>query len=194
MPGGGRQRLTCDAPQPPLPHLRSPPHIVPDMQPPARPRGKGQARKARLPNCRVDTGFITSREAHGVETPDDRRYAQTHEWAKQEADLVRVGISDFAQEQLGDIVFLELPPPDRRVQQGEALGTVESVKAVADLWAPVSGEVVEVNADLADRPELVNEDPYGRGWMVAIRPADPDEVASLMDAPAYAQHCEESTP
>ena len=126
-----------------------------------------------------------------METPQDRRYGRTHEWAKQEDDLVRVGISDYAQEQLGDIVFLELPEPGREVQQGETLGTIESVKAVSDLWAPVGGEIVEVNADLADRPELVNEDPYGKGWMVAIRPSNPDELALLMDAGDYAQHCEE---
>ena len=126
-----------------------------------------------------------------METPHDRRYGRTHEWARQENDLVRVGISDFAQAQLGDIVFLELPEPGRIVQQGEPLGTVESVKAVSDLWAPVGGEIVEANGDLADQPELVNEDPYGRGWMVVIRAGNPDELASLMDASAYAQHCEE---
>jgi glycine cleavage system H protein len=126
-----------------------------------------------------------------VEIPHVLRYARTHEWVRHEDDLVRVGISDFAQEQLGDIVFLELPEPGRVVARGDTLGVVESVKAVADLWAPVGGEVVEVNADLADTPELVNQDPYGKGWMVAIRPSDADELASLMDAAAYEQHCEE---
>ena len=126
-----------------------------------------------------------------METPDDRRYARTHEWAKTEGDLVRIGISDYAQQQLGDIVFLELPPPGRSVQQGEVMGTVESVKAVSDLYAPVSGEVVESNADLGDQPELVNEDPYGRGWMVVIRADSPAELASLLDASAYAEHCEQ---
>lgn len=127
-----------------------------------------------------------------METPQDRRYARTHEWARLEHDLVRMGISDYAQEQLGDIVFLELPEPGRIVQQGEPLGTVESVKAVSDLFAPVSGEVVEVNEELADQPEIVNQDPYGAGWMVAIRPSDPEELASLLDVSAYVQHCEES--
>ena len=127
-----------------------------------------------------------------METPQDRRYARTHEWATQENDLVRVGISDYAQEQLGDIVFLELPEVGRTVQQGDPLGTVESVKAVSDLFAPVSGEVVEVNEELADQPELVNQDPYGAGWMAVIRAGNPNDLASLLDAPAYAQHCEES--
>ena len=126
-----------------------------------------------------------------METPHVLRYARTHEWAKREGDLVRVGISDFAQAQLGDIVFLELPEPGRVVARGDTLGVVESVKAVADLWAPVSGEVVEVNGDLADTPELVNEDPYGKGWMVAIRLSDSDELAALLDAAAYRLHCEE---
>jgi len=145
-----------------------------------------------VPNHTVGGHSDITQEAHGVEIPDDRRYGQTHEWAKQESDLVRVGISDYAQGQLGDIVFLELPEPGRPVQQGEPLGTVESVKAVCDLWAPVSGEVVEMNDELADRPELVNEDPYGQGWMVVIRTGDVSELASLMDASAYTQHCEES--
>jgi glycine cleavage system H protein len=127
-----------------------------------------------------------------LDTPQDRRYARTHEWAKQETDLVRVGISDYAQEQLGDIVFLELPETGRTVQQGDPLGTVESVKAVSDLLAPVSGEVVQANEELADQPELVNQDPYGEGWMVVIRASSLDELASLMDAAAYGLHCEES--
>jgi glycine cleavage system H protein len=105
---------------------------------------------------------------------------------------VRVGISDYAQEQLGDIVFLELPEAGRTVQPGDPLGTVESVKAVSDFFAPVSGEVVEVNEGLGDQPELVNQDPYGEGWLVTLRASAPDELASLMDASAYAQHCEES--
>jgi len=104
---------------------------------------------------------------------------------------VRVGISDYAQQELGDVVFLELPQPGQSLAAGEALGTIESVKAVSDLWAPIGGEVVETNGDLVDQPELVNEDPYGRGWMVSIRAADPAELASLLDASAYARHCEE---
>ena len=127
-----------------------------------------------------------------MEYPHELRYARTHEWARQESEVIRVGFSDFAQTQLGDIVFLELPEPHRVVRQGETFGVVESVKAAADLWAPVSGQVVEVNEGLADQPELVNQDPYGRGWMALIRADDPGELASLMDAAAYAKHCEEA--
>jgi len=126
-----------------------------------------------------------------LETPHDLRYAETHEWARQDGDLVRVGVTDFAQEQLGDIVFLDLPEVGRVVTRGEGFGIVESVKAVDDLHAPVGGEIAEVNGDLLDQPEVVNEDPYRRGWMVAIRPSDPEEIEALMDAPAYQKHCEE---
>jgi glycine cleavage system H protein len=126
-----------------------------------------------------------------VEPQPDRRYARTHEWALPQDDLVRVGISDYAQEQLGDIVFLELPQPGTRVRPGDPLGTVESVKAVSELWAPIGGEVIEANGDLADEPELVNRDPYGRGWMVVLRPDDPADLTALMDATDYAQHCRE---
>lgn len=126
-----------------------------------------------------------------MEIPRDLRYARTHEWAKRDGDLIRVGITDFAQEQLGDIVFLELPETGGTVAQDEGFGVIESVKAVDDLHAPVGGEIVEVNEELADRPELVNEDPYGQGWMVAIRADDPTEMDSLMDGPAYEKQCEE---
>ncbi len=126
-----------------------------------------------------------------MKIPQDRRYTKTHEWAKSEGELVRVGISDYAQDQLGDIVFAELPEPGRTVNQNEGLGVIESVKAVADLNAPVSGEVVETNEALADQPELVNEHPYGEGWIVTIRPSDPAEYDALMDPSSYARHCEE---
>ncbi len=123
--------------------------------------------------------------------PEDRRYTRTHEWAKPEGELVRVGITDFAQDQLGDIVFIELPEVGSRAPQGEGFGVIESVKAVADLCAPVGGEIVEVNEELDDRPEMVNEDPYDRAWVVVIRPDDPAEMDSLMDGPAYEKHCQE---
>ena len=124
-------------------------------------------------------------------TPDDARFAATHEWARQEDGLVRVGVTDFAQGELGDMVFFELPEVGREVSQGEGFGVIESVKAVDDLCAPVSGEVVEVNEGLLDEPEIVNAEPYGRGWIAAIRPSDAAEFAGLMDADAYAKHCEE---
>jgi glycine cleavage system H protein len=99
-----------------------------------------------------------------------------------------VGITDYAQQQLGDIVFVELPAVGTSVSQGDSFGVVESVKAVSDLYAPVAGEVIEVNADLADSPEVVNEDCYGDGWLLAIRPEDEEEVESLLDAEAYRKH------
>jgi glycine cleavage system H protein len=126
-----------------------------------------------------------------LETPDDLRYARTHEWARRDGELVRVGVTDYAQEQLGDIVFLELPEAGQAVTAGEPFGVVESVKAVDDLHAPVAGEVAEVNGEVLDQPEIVNEDPYGRGWVVAIRPSDAAELNTLMDGAAYRKHCEE---
>jgi len=126
-----------------------------------------------------------------MEFPDDRRYTQTHEWARQEGELVRVGITSFAAEQLGDIIFLDLPEPGRRVEQGAAFGEIESVKAVSDLIAPVSGEVREVNEPLMDDLDLVADDPWEGAWMIAIAPDDPAQADALLDAQAYAQHCAE---
>jgi glycine cleavage system H protein len=126
-----------------------------------------------------------------MDFPDDRRYAESHEWAKREGELVRVGISDFAQDQLGDIVFVDLPQVGTTLARGQAFGVIESVKAVADLLAPVSGEVVEVDGDLFDDLDAISAEPYGRGWVMLIRASDPTELDSLMDAAAYQQHCEE---
>jgi glycine cleavage system H protein len=120
--------------------------------------------------------------------PDDLRYSREDEWARSEDGRVVVGITDYAQQQLGDIVFVELPAVGTSVNQGDSFGVVESVKAVSDLYAPVGGEVIEVNADLADSPEVVNEDCYGDGWLLAIRPEDEEEVESLLDAEAYRKH------
>jgi glycine cleavage system H protein len=104
---------------------------------------------------------------------------------------VIVGITDFAQQQLGDIVYVELPPVGSVVSKGDPFGVIESVKAVSDLYAPVSGEVVDVNADLGEHPEAVNEDCYGDGWMIAIAVSSEDELESLMDVPAYRQHVDD---
>ena len=123
--------------------------------------------------------------------PDDRRYAETHEWAKQEGDVVRVGITAFATEQLGDIVYLDLPEVGKTVAHGEVLGEIESVKAVVELYAPLGGEVVATNADLSDDLDRLGDDPYGQAWLVLIRPEDPAELESLLDAAGYAEHCEE---
>ncbi len=117
--------------------------------------------------------------------PADLRYTREHEWARVEGGRARVGITAYAQEQLGDVVFVELPKVGAKVSQMKAFGVVESVKAVSDLFAPVSGEVVEVNAELLKKPELVNQDPYGQGWMLVIAVANPQEVQALLTAPQY---------
>jgi glycine cleavage system H protein len=123
-----------------------------------------------------------------MEFPEDLKYSKEHEWVIVDGDLVTVGITDFAQDQLGDIVFVELPSIGDKVTKDEAFGVVESVKAVNDVYAPLSGTVVEVNDDLPDSPEMINEDCYGDGWMVKIRLSAPEELASLMDAAAYEKH------
>jgi len=117
--------------------------------------------------------------------PPDLRYTREHEWAKVEGDRARVGITAFAQEQLGDVVFVELPKIGAKVTAMKTFGVVESVKAVSDLFAPITGEVVEVNALLPKKPELVNSDPYGQGWMLVIRMSNPKEVDGLMGAADY---------
>ncbi|MGI0148549.1 MAG: glycine cleavage system protein GcvH, partial [Thermoplasmata archaeon] len=111
-----------------------------------------------------------------------------HEWAKLEGKRARIGITDHAQSELTDVVYVELPPVGKVVKQGEPIGTVESVKAVSEIFAPVSGKVVEVDKTLVDQPELVNKDPYGAGWMVVLEATDPKDANSLMDAAAYRRH------
>jgi glycine cleavage system H protein len=118
--------------------------------------------------------------------PEDLKYTKEHEWARQKGGRVTVGITDFAQEQLGDVVYVELPAVGDEVKRGESFGVVESTKAVSELFAPVSGRVVEVNDPLVEAPEIVNEDPYEEGWMIAIEPSDPKELAELLDVKAYA--------
>ena len=118
------------------------------------------------------------------DVPDDRRYLESHEWVTADAPH-RIGISDFAQDELGDVVFVELPDEGDQLSHDEAFGVVESIKAVSDLYAPVSGEVVAVNDALHDQPELVNEDPYGDGWMLEIELDDESELEELLDAGAY---------
>ncbi|GAB4452354.1 MAG: glycine cleavage system protein GcvH [Rhodocyclaceae bacterium] len=125
-----------------------------------------------------------------MNVPQDLRYTRTHEWAKLEADgLVSVGITDHAQELLGDIVFLELPQPGRRVAAGEECAVVESVKAASDIYAPLSGEVVAVNGQAAEDPASVNREPYGT-WLFRLRPDDAGGMASLLDAAAYGKQVE----
>jgi len=122
--------------------------------------------------------------------PDDRRYLESHEWALPEDGTVRVGISDFAQDELGDIVFVEYPKVGDHFDREESFGVVESIKAVSDLYVPVSGTVEATNDDLLDAPELVNDDPYGDGWMLVVEPDDPDELAELLSAEAYREQVE----
>lgn len=117
--------------------------------------------------------------------PDDLRYAKTDEWARLEGDVVVVGISDYAQDQLSDIVFVELPEVGDVVSAGDEVATVESVKAAADVATPVSGEIIEINTALEDTPEIVNTDPYGEAWFFKVKPSDVSELDELMDATAY---------
>lgn len=122
------------------------------------------------------------------EIPGDLKFLKSHEWARIEDDgLVRVGISDHAQSQLGDLVYVELPEIGATLQAGAGLAVVESVKAASDIYAPVSGEVVEVNAALLDQPEIINEDAYGAGWVVLLKVSDRAELDELLDADAYAE-------
>jgi glycine cleavage system H protein len=117
--------------------------------------------------------------------PDDVRYTDNHEWARQEGEHVKVGITDYAQDQLGDIVFVELPEVGRMFSAGEGFGTLESVKAVSELYMPIGGEIVAINEDLADTPERVNSEPYGGGWMIVVKPGDAAEFKALKDRSAY---------
>jgi len=121
-----------------------------------------------------------------MQVPDDRRYTTDHEWALAVGDTVRVGITDYAQDALGDVVFVDLPALGSRVEAGGVLGEVESTKSVSEIYAPLAGEVVAVNSALADAPELLNGDPYGEGWITEIAPADPGVLEGLLDAAQYA--------
>lgn len=123
--------------------------------------------------------------------PSDYRYTEEHEWVKDRGDGTCVlGITEFAQEELGEVVFVDLPEIGARFDAGDEIGTVESVKAVAEIYTPVAGEVVEVNDAVADDPELLNEDPHGKGWLIALRYDSADDVAALMDAGAYEAYLE----
>jgi glycine cleavage system H protein len=124
--------------------------------------------------------------------PNDLKYLESHEWARVEADgTVTVGISDHAQEALGDLVFVEVPEAGKTLTKGAAAAVVESVKAASDVYSPVSGEVIAANEALSGAPELVNEDPYGKGWLFKIKPSNPAELDQLLDAAAYAKVAEE---
>jgi glycine cleavage system H protein len=129
-------------------------------------------------------------EVLGTNVLDDLKYTKTSEWAKVEGDLVIIGFTDYAQHELTDIVFVELPEVGASTEQNKTCAVVESVKAAADFYAPVSGEVTEVNTELNDAPETINQDPFGKGWVAKIKPNDMAELGNLMDAAAYCAHIE----
>ena len=125
------------------------------------------------------------KELSEVNLPEDVRYTKDHEWARQKGDVIQIGITDFAQDQLGDIVFVELPEPGDRFESGDEFGTVESVKAVSELFMPMSAEVTAINETLEDSPELVNNAPYTEGWMLEFKASDPAQFDQMMDRAAY---------
>lgn len=124
--------------------------------------------------------------------PDDRRYTREHEWVRSDGEVATIGITEFAQGELGDVTFVELPEVGRHLRAGEAFGVVESVKAVSDVYAPVSGEVTEVNPVLDEHPELLNQSPYDEAWLIRLRTTDPAEAGSLLDAKGYEAYLDET--
>jgi glycine cleavage system H protein len=126
-------------------------------------------------------------------TPEDNRYAKSHEYVHLEGDVATIGITDYAQKELGDVVFVELPQVGSQLDAADELGSIESVKAVSELFSPVSGEVVEVNEALSDNPALVNTDPWGDGWMIRVRVSDPTEIDELMTAEEYDEYIEKES-
>ena len=127
-----------------------------------------------------------------VQIPDKLKYTDDHEWIREEGAYVVIGITDFAQDSLGEIVYIELPSEGDEITKGDTFGAVESTKAVSDLYAPISGDVVEVNDVLLDSPEKINEDPYAEGWMIKVRPYDSDELSGLMDTGSYTEFVEKA--
>jgi len=125
-----------------------------------------------------------------MEFPTGLRYSQEHEWVAVDGDIATIGITDYAQEQLGDVVYVELPAVGKVLNKDDTFGVVESVKAVSDIYAPVGGTVTETNADLPNAPELVNADPYGKAWMIRVRLSNPQEVNEMMEAAAYQKFVE----
>ena len=126
-------------------------------------------------------------------TPEDNHYAKSHEYIHLDGDVGTIGITDYAQSELGEVVFVELPQVGAELEAGDELGSIESVKAVSELFSPVSGEVVEVNERLADKPELVNTDPYGDGWMIKIKVSNKDEIDELMTSEEYEEYVEKES-
>jgi glycine cleavage system H protein len=120
-----------------------------------------------------------------MQIPDNLKYTKDHEWAKIDDDIVTIGITDYAQGELGDIVYIELPEVGSETVQGESFGTIEAVKAVSDLFAPLSGEVIEINEKLNDNPEIINQDPYEKGWILKLKMSDDSEIENLLDKRQY---------
>lgn len=120
-----------------------------------------------------------------VQIPENLKYTKDHEWAKIDGDVATIGITDFAQSELGDIVYVELPEIGTKTEQGETFGTIEAVKAVSDLFSPLSGEVIDVNKQLADQPEVINKDPYEDGWIIKIKLSESSEINNLLDKKKY---------
>ena len=131
------------------------------------------------------------KELHELNFPDDVKYSDDHEWGRMDNNEVTIGISDYAQDQLGDIVFVELPGVGDTFEKGAEFGTVESVKAVSELFLPMGGEIVAINEELEDSPELVNNEPYAGGWMIRVKPDDPSELDQLMSREAYVDSLKE---
>jgi glycine cleavage system H protein len=135
--------------------------------------------------AKIEVNEIIYLEGYRMSTPKDLRYSEEHEWVKEEGGNYRIGITHFAQSELGDIVFVELPSVGDEVKADEPFGSVESVKTVSELYAPISGKVIEVNEGLEDSPEFVNESPYENAWMIVVEPSDASELDALMSAEAY---------
>ncbi|MFW6054629.1 MAG: glycine cleavage system protein GcvH [Thermodesulfobacteriota bacterium] len=127
------------------------------------------------------------KELNQLELPEDLKYSKEHEWVREEGETVLIGITDFAQDQLGDIVFVELPEEGTAFSKGEEFSNLESVKAVSEVYMPVSGQIIKVNVELEDAPELVNNDPYAEGWLIEVKPEDPTEMDELLDKDGYLQ-------
>ena len=125
-----------------------------------------------------------------VDIPNDLKYTEKHEWARVVDDWVEIGVTDYAQDALGEIVFVELPGEGDDIKIGDSFGGIESTKSVSDLYAPISGEIIEINEALLDSPEIINEDPYGGGWIVRVKPYDPNELDRLMNSDSYSDFIE----
>jgi len=126
-----------------------------------------------------------------MKVPKELKYTEEHEWVKVEGDIAIVGITDFAQNELSDIVYVELPEVGKNIKKGDVIATVEAVKTVADVYSPVSGEIIEVNEKLKDEPSIINNDPYGEGWIAKVKMENPEEISALLDHEAYTKLIEE---